>query len=398
MTKHHLSVRLIENNEEHFNSGALSGGMALSIDDELCVNLRGHSLSCKACSNRCTPSALQLSEDAVSLNSDECTACGACLPACPTGVFSLHGFSPSRFLDELNGLDEVHIHCRAGTGKNESFLIPCFYLLDARLAAAAFAAGTRIFYLAGLHHCAQCNKGNAINHIMMTQSRLTQWFGVDAAPQMIIPPALLTGKKKAHHHKEQSPQMSRRQFLQRAGLRIAAGMNPCPTPVEDGIPRSPRDFKHLGIEHQRPAEYQSLLAEKMTEKIAERSWMANEIPWHGQTINNACNACLVCGQRCPTGALQTEHTDTGRGISFKTGLCTDCGLCAQVCPMDAIKHYEIKDTAEVIAPRSVLMYRHHSTCLQCADAFLPRTKEETLCPACQNEQAVKNEWLTRWIQ
>ncbi len=395
MAKHHLSASLIGNNKEHLDRDILPGGTALSIDGELCVNLRGRTLSCKVCTNLCVSSALQLSEDAITLAADKCTACGACLPSCPTGVFSLRGFSPSHFLDELNGHGEVQIHCSADTDTTEGISIPCLYLLDVRLAAAAFSAGTRVFHLAGLDHCAQCDKGNAINHILATQNRLTQWFGVDSAPQMIIPTALLTAQKDTHHrHAEQAPQMNRRQFLQRAGLRIAASAHPCSIPAEDDTLRSLHDFNHANIEYQRSVEYQSLLAEK----VAELPWIPNEIPWYSRTINNECNACLACGQRCPTGALQVEHTDTGRGISFKAGLCTDCGLCAQVCPMDAIKRYKVKDMAEVIAPRSVLMYRHHSICPHCAGAFLPQTEEEALCSACQNEQTLENEWLTQWIQ
>jgi len=109
MVKHHLSVELIENTKEHPDEDSLPGGTALSINDELCLNLRGRTLSCKACTSLCVAGALKLSEDAVVLNADKCTGCGACLPSCPAGAFSISSFSPSHFLDELKN---HHIHSR----------------------------------------------------------------------------------------------------------------------------------------------------------------------------------------------------------------------------------------------------------------------------------------------
>ena len=393
MAKHHLSVELIENIKEHPDEDSLPGGTVLSIDDELCLNLRGRTLSCKVCTSLCVAGALKLSEDAVVLNADKCTGCGACLPSCPAGAFSISSFSPSHFLDELKGHGETHIHCSASTGKAEGITIPCLHLLDARLAAVAFAGGTRIFHLYGLSHCEQCDKGNAINHIMATQNRLMQWFGVDSSPQMIASTVPLTGWVEDHHRHEEQTLLNRRQFFHRAGLHAVAGANPCSAQAEEeDTLLAPQGFSQVNIEHQQPVEYQSLLAETVT----ELPWIADEIPWHGRAINDECNACLACGQRCPTGALQVEQTDAGRGISFKAGLCTDCGLCAQVCPMNAVKRYKIKNVSEVIAPRSVLMYRHDNTCRHCAETFVPQTAEEQLCPACNNEQTLESEWSAQW--
>jgi len=390
MAKHYLPPGLVENDREQTDRDSLLGDTALLIDGELCVNLRGRTLSCKACASLCTSGALELSEDAVALNTGNCTSCGACLPSCPTGVFSLSGFSPSHLLDELKVNREAHIHCSASTGKGEGLNIPCLRLLDARLVAAAFAAGTRIFHLFGLSHCEQCDKGNSINHIMATQNRLMQWFGVDSAPQMVVATVPLNEWIKDYHRHEEQPQMSRRRFLHQAGLRAAAGAGLCSTPAEDDdTPLALQDFAQVNIEHQRAVEYQSLLAEQVT----GLPWMPNEIPWHGRTINDECNACLACGQRCPTGALQAEQTDAGRSISFETGLCTDCGLCSQVCPVDAVKSYKVKDAIEVIAPRSVLIHRYYSICQHCAQPFLPQAADDELCPVCKNEQALESEWL-----
>ena len=178
------------------------------------------------------------------------------------------------------------------------------------------------------------------------------------------------------------------------GLQVAASASSWLVPAnEDEQPLLAQDFHQADTSLQRPVEYQSHLAE-VIEKLP---WIAGELPWCGRVISNECNGCLACGQRCPTGALKAEESDAGRGISFETALCTDCGLCAQVCPMDAITSYAVKEVAEVLEPRSMLVYRQHSTCHLCAHTFVPQACGDELCPVCKNEQVLQNEWLTQQL-
>jgi ferredoxin len=367
---------------------SLWSGDALLIDEELCLNLRGRTLSCNSCADVCSVDALELTEDAIELNSDACTGCGACLPSCPAGVLRLSGFSPRRFVDVLESKEEAHIHCSASTDKGEGIVIPCHRVLDARFVAAAFASGTDTFHLHGLSHCETCNKGNAIDYVTDEQHRLEQWFGKEAAPQLVFTEehSEVAGDRQYQNR----PQMSRRNFLRFAGMQTLESATQWLVPAEeDDEPLLLQGFYQGEIDRQQPEVYQSLLAEH----AAELPWASTELPWRSRTINEDCSACLSCGQRCPTGALLAEENQAGRGISFEPVLCTDCGLCTQICPMNAVEPHPVADVDEVVVPRMLLMYRHQKDCSRCGHSFIPQTETETLCNTCSNEQEIDTEWM-----
>lgn len=393
MTDLYSSTKLADNTSGKACAGPLpASGTVLRIDERLCLNLRGRTLSCLACKDRCTSGALELSEHTVTLNTDNCTACGACLPSCPSGVFRLRDFSPADLLRGLKGQREAHIHCTATSDEDAGIELSCLHLLDARLLAAALAAGTEVFHLTGLEHCLACRKGNAINHMIATQNRLLQWFGATSTPHILVAGMPLTMWLSDHHRAEEPARMSRRQFFRHAGIHAMASAKHFSAPAQEGndLSLDTEAFHTVNTRYQRAVDYQSLLAAR----ASELPWHENEIPWHARTIDNdACNACLVCGQLCPTGALQAEQAGAGRGISFQTGLCTDCNLCSQLCPMHAIDRRQVSDTAEVTGERVMLISRHSRRCRHCKQEFLPQAEDETLCHACKNEQALENEWL-----
>jgi len=369
--------------------GMASDGAGLSIDEGLCLNLRGRSPSCNACASACVSRALELSEDAVKLNADKCTGCGACLPSCPAGVFRLSGFSPRRFVQALAGKEEAHIHCGASTDSGGGVVIPCHLVLDARLMAAAFAVGTKTFHIHGLAQCEQCEKGNAIEYLNQGQTELECWFGTEMAPRIAREECWSErgeGERGAAHR----PQMSRREFLRLSGRRAVVGASQWLVPTEEDDERGAQESFYQGdLEFQRPVMYQALLAEH----VAKLPWLAGQVPWRSPSLDERCNVCLACGRRCPTGALHAVETAAERRISRDTALCTGCGLCVRVCPMDAVTVHAVKDAADVLMPRSVVMHRDHNTCDRCGQTFVPQTAGESICAVCRNEQELKKEWL-----
>jgi len=369
--------------------GMASSDASLAIDEALCLNLRGRSPSCNACANACASHALELSEDAVKLNADKCTGCGACLPSCPASVFRLSSFSPRRFVQALAGKEEAHIHCSASTDGGGGVVIPCHLVADARLMAAAFAVGTKTFHIHGLAQCQHCDKGDAVEHVNQTQAQLERWFGAEAAPRIAME-VLPSERGEAGHGAAHRPQMSRREFFRLASRRAVASASQWLVPVEEDDEREAQEsFYHGDLEFQRPAVYQALLAEH----VAELPWVAGQVPWRSPSLDEKCNVCLACGRRCPTGALHAVETATERRINRDTALCTGCGLCVRVCPMDAVTVPAVKDAVEVLMPRSVVMHRDHGICDRCGQTFVPQTVGESLCAVCKNEQELKKQWL-----
>lgn len=364
-------------------------GSTLLADEELCLNLRGRTLLCEACGEHCAVDALTLSADAIEVDEASCTRCGACIPACPTGVMRLTGFVPERFLQALGGAQEVHLHCSASADGGGGVVIPCHQMLDARLLAAALADGTQRFVLHGLSGCGQCPKGNAVEHVRDVDAILREWFGARAPQLEQAQPGEHRVAGTCRH--EDQVHVSRRSFLRLAGARAVTGAAAWLLPVaeEEEAAEDPPFYQAVG-EIQRPVAYQAMLAARVT----QLPWVTGcPRPWRRRTLADECSACLVCAQRCPTGALQAAEDEEGRTISFQTALCTDCGLCEQLCPERAVRPQPVLNVNEITAPRTLLMHRAMYRCSGCGNPFLPTTPRAELCHVCQNEQELDDEWL-----
>lgn len=381
--------------QSHVSSRTLAGavgllaGRELLEDEPLCLNLRGRMEHCHRCAEACHSGALRLSADALEVDREKCTGCGGCVPACPAGALRLTGFSPGRFLDALSGRAEIHLHCTESKDGGGGVVIPCFKVLDERLIAAARGAGMEVMYLHGLDRCRGCHHGGALRQVARARLRVKPWLGA-SAPELrpVGGDDQATGVPR---QREDQQHLSRRSFLRFAGAQAVTSAAQWLVPAEEDEDALDLPFFQGDPEEiRRPHPYQAMLARHVERVPWEEG---RSLPWRLRTLADHCTACLSCGQRCPTGALQAGEDASSRTVSFEPALCTDCGLCETLCPVDAVQTRPALEPEEVTGRRAILMMRGMQRCSQCGHPFLPETAEATACPVCANEQELDEEWM-----
>jgi ferredoxin len=355
------------------------------FDDDLCVNVRGRKVICRSCAEACSPAVISVDIDGVSLRDEDCTDCGACVTACPVGAAEMAVFSPARFVEAAAGEETVHIHCSSSRDGGGGIVVPCMVLLDAELLAATRA---RSIVVHGLSRCDDCSR-QAKPSLEAVTRLLARWFGAEAPEVRAAQPGeAAQGKREL----QDQPKASRRSFLRFSGLQAAtaaamsvawlAPIDPPQPPSELGIAASPL--------RQRPAVRRALLAD-----VADSlPWQPEApLPWNRRVFTEACNACLTCVPRCPTGALDHRHADGAREVLHHPGLCTSCGLCGSVCPQDAVRARPVRAVAELAERDAVLVRREVAVCAGCSQEFMAGDGVNGRCRQCGNERALDEDWL-----
>lgn len=72
--------------EEVLEIAKALGGRAVAVAPSRCVAVRNRHASCSRCVDVCTAGAISVKDNEISVDDAACVACGACVPACPTGA------------------------------------------------------------------------------------------------------------------------------------------------------------------------------------------------------------------------------------------------------------------------------------------------------------------------
>ncbi len=359
-------------------SAAARPASALTVSAGYCINLRGRIEACTLCTKACHAGAISLGAESVSIDADRCVACGACVPVCPAGVFSHKGFDPETLLRTAVHQGVARIACAQASEPGAS-AIPCHRMLDARLLAALFAAGASEIEVVGSETCAGCPGGDARPALASAVSTLGKWFG-RAAPTVTFAPHLGSAPPARQA-------IERRHLLRGAFRAFSPAVEPAASPPsfddlvlsddsEDALPR--------------PVPYQDLLARARATLPFRKS---GQVGGTTRQISDACSVCMACAELCPTGALADGSEDGQQVVSFDPALCTNCTLCLKICPMAAIAGRTLRGVPEAVAGRAPLFSRAVRQCQVCGGVFSGDSARLDVCPACENDREMEDDWL-----
>jgi len=358
-------------------------GASLTVAEGYCINLRSRLDACDLCQRVCHADAIALTLDEVTIDPVACVGCGACVPACPAGAITLDGFDPEAVIAGAIADGVALIGCRQAGG--EGVQVPCHRMLDARVMAALYVEGAERIELAGLEACHGCPGGDARPALRTALRDLSKWFG-ETAPAVVA-----TGAR--NEVRGDSAAETRRAVGRRRLLRGAFGTLSDPPPAPPAMP-SFDDFAAAEDTGEgcagRPVPYQQVLASRRASLPFRKD---GQVGATGRLIGEACSGCMVCADLCPTGALCGETETAHRFVSFDPALCTNCTLCLKVCPMDAISARALRGVAAATEGRSVLFARVERKCGACGRSFAAKTGGGALCPDCENEHEMDDEWL-----
>jgi ferredoxin len=370
-------------------SPALARVAQISVNEGYCINLRGRLKACDLCQRACHAKAITLGLDEVSVDPALCTACGACVPACPAGAISHDQFDPETMLAGAVEDGIARIGCAQAGAPAAARVIPCHRMLDARLMAALAAEGAQRLELSGTENCPGCPGGDARPALKLAKRTLAKWLG-EATPVVVIPNAGANAGDRPRRGTDVARTLARRRFLRGAfgTVKDRGEKNWGETAVpdfDDMLAMSETGSDTAA----RPVPYQQALAARR----ARLPFGADsQVGATGRQIDDACNGCMVCADLCPTGALDGDVSPGYRLISFDPALCTNCTLCLKVCPMEAISARVLRGPDVVLAGRAVLFARQERVCTECGGNFAADSAA-AICPDCENDKELDDEWL-----
>ncbi|MFQ5565403.1 MAG: 4Fe-4S dicluster domain-containing protein, partial [Paracoccaceae bacterium] len=101
----------------------------------------------------------------------------------------------------------------------------------------------------------------------------------------------------------------------------------------------------------------------------------------------------ICAELCPTGALEGDCSASHRVISFDPEQCTNCTLCLKICPMEAVAARALRGVGAACSGRTLLYAQAQRHCPGCGSPYAPADLGRGLCPTCENEREMDEEWL-----
>lgn len=376
-----------------------SGGEAITLHPERCLNTRFRALDCSICADSCpADGAITVSNGRPVLDNEACLHCGLCLHRCPTEAFTRPDSLPGKLVKTVAALPDGRIdlvcpqHPRPEHG-------PAPKVVQTQRCLAALSSATLLELSTQKKEiwlddtpCAGCPLGQVQPAIRYTVAQANGWASlrpetglISLMTEAIEPPPAISRPV----HNAANPPVSRRglfRVFKQSGQEIAASEEKVEL-VKTGktVPVSER------LPHNVPHQRTKILALLEKSSLVQTSIPNKQLPITNLHIDPArCTACALCARFCPTGALKYLSDGESFALTFQPSLCLgpDCNICVLACPEQAVSSQPFTEPLDLFTKKP-LAAGDLTPCQGCKEPIAKGPDLPDTCFACRPKNNAK---------
>ena len=324
---------------------------SISVVPKRCVYIRNWHSRCRSCLTACQHDAVKRSLGHLSIDSELCTNCGACVAACPTSAMSTTAPSATeivrqaRISAERNAGSAAFVCARHAQtthiDTDRVVVLPCLDYLDEYLITGMFALKFKrvVLFTLSCEGCdIDCEQPYFEEMVRSTHQVLDLWkIPGTFATLDEVPATLVLDKPRAQTNVIKS---DRREAFEQAGASAVgyawhAVSSAIASLTGEAAPDPNAQIIMIPEERFAPDSYRSIRLLRMLETIGTHPQGATIDTrfWASVDIDpDRCKRCGACARMCVTQALKYHVDDERRAtLSFRPALCVNCHLCRDSC-------------------------------------------------------------------
>lgn len=332
-----------------------------------CIRNDYYHNECNLCVEICPEGAFHIVRNKLTLFSNECIDCAACIGSCPTEALTIASFDPNAYTASYGKTEEEiePLSCKKTTS--------CLGSFDAHH-YITMSLNNDIAPVCDMSHCSDCslNKDLKVEAFIRSEIEKSNNFLKESGTELLI-----TTIEEKEEVEEDNPK--------RALFKAAFSK------AKDVISEEETTTSlSMTLEYQKDPNGSGLplkflkLKESIKNNISKLTKTSHDTNFNlfakKEISFTDCTNCGDCIQFCPTEALL--GTSDKQGINFNVGNCISCGICDHICKTDAIKSSDGIDLVNFAYDRGEeLVHYEMVMCNECRCPY-PYRGGDPVCDRC----------------